>query len=484
MIRLSFEQKQDIGLKYVRDRLEPVCPYGVRRLKSEGFYEPEQQEALERELDNVELLSAALTKEKILADSLRHELGFLKDLSLTLVRLEDQTLSEVELFELTVFCLRMKKIAEQAAQLSAYDKLEGIRFAPSDDMLAVLDPSGEGRLSFYIEDGRSEELLKARTVKRELERQLRGAGAEERESLLAARDEAARKEEKALDAIYRGISEALRPHLKKLRQNADSAGRLDACLAKAKLALQNACVRPAVGGEELILTEAVHPEVAQSLQERGRTFTPISVGLPRGVTVLTGANMGGKSVALKTVVLNTLLALSGCFVFCRKAQVPMFSRIELINRDFSDAGRGLSSFGGEILRFNEAAERFKEGGLSLIIMDEFARGTNAREGAQIAKGAVRYLAAQPAVTLFATHYDGAAEAAVRHYQVKGLQRLSEEAEPARGTDGLRRIENAMDYGLISVEPGTECPRDAIAICRLLGLPEEVLDEPERGTPEQ
>ena len=261
MIRLSFEQKQDIGLKFVRDRLEPVCPYGVRRLKEEGFYAPGQQEALERELDNVELLSAALTKEKILADSLRHELGFLKDLSLTFVRLEDQTLSEVELFELTVFCLRMKKIAGMAAQLSAYDKLEGIRFAPSDDMLAVLDPSGEGRLSFYIEDGRSEALLQARTAKRGLERQLREKEAE-RETLLAARDEAARAEEKALDAIYRGISEALRPYLKKFRQNAASAGRLDACLAKARLALQNGCVRPAAGGEELILREAVHPEVA------------------------------------------------------------------------------------------------------------------------------------------------------------------------------------------------------------------------------
>ena len=32
----------------------------------------------------------------------------------------------------------------------------------------------------------------------------------------------------------------------------------------------------------------------------------------------------------------------------------------------------------------------------------------------------------------------------------------------------------MDYGLIEVKPGTECPRDALAICRLLGLPEEIL----------
>ncbi len=163
-------------------------------------------------------------------------------------------------------------------------------------------------------------------------------------------------------------------------------------------------------------------------------------------------------------------------MFCREAKIPLFDRVELINRDFSDAGRGLSSFGGEILSFNEAAERFSEGGLSLNIMDEFARGTNAKEGALIARGAVRYLSGQPAVTLFASHYDGAAELAAKHYQVKGLERLQAPSAPAQGKDGLRRIENAMDYGLIPVEPGTECPRDAIAICRLLGLPEEILKE--------
>jgi hypothetical protein len=44
-----------------------------------------------------------------------------------------------------------------------------------------------------------------------------------------------------------------------------------------------------------------------------------------------------------------------------------------------------------------------------------------------------------------------------------------------GTDRLRAIESTMDYGLIPVEPGTECPRDALRICRLLGLERGILD---------
>ena len=178
-------------------------------------------------------------------------------------------------------------------------------------------------------------------------------------------------------------------------------------------------------------------------------------------------------------MLNTALALSGCFVFCKKAEIPAFARLELINRDLSDAERGLSSFGGEILRFGEAVSRLGEG-LSFIAMDEFARGTNTEEGEAIARAAVSFLADQNAISLLTTHYDHTAELAARHYQVKGLKKLeslpAQDAPAGTQTDRLRVIEAAMDYGLIEVEPGTECPKDALTICRLLGMDERILEK--------
>lgn len=474
---LTYDQKQDLGLNYVRSLLEPVCPYGIKRLREEGlgYGGPARAEALERELENVALLISALEADEGAVLDLRHSLSGLKDLSGTLRACGERDLGEVELFELTAFCLRLRALIPRAEALPGYGRLEGVRFAPVDGALSVLDPANSGRLSFYVEDSRSPALAAAREEKRELERRLRDPGAD-RAALLAARQEAAKAEERALLAIYGEMSAALRPCLPALRQNALAAGRLDAALSKALLARRFGCVRPALGGETLTLREAWHPEIAAGLEERGRRFTPITLELPRGVTVLTGANMGGKSVAMKTVTLNIALALTGCFVFAAEARVPLFDRLELINRDFSNAVGGLSSFGGEILRFNAAVDRLAEGGLSFLAMDEFARGTNAQEGAAIARGVVRYLADKNAVTLLATHYDGTAELAARHYQVKGLRRLAPDAAPAGGgLDGLRAIETAMDYGLIPVEPGTECPRDAIRICRLLGMKEEILD---------
>ena len=302
---------------------------------------------------------------------------------------------------------------------------------------------------------------------------MRAPGAE-REALLTRREAAAKDEERALAGIYAEMSEALRPCLPALRQNAAAAGRLDAAIAKALLARRFGAVRPDMGGDALILRDAVSPHIAAALEARGRAFTPITAALPRGVTVLTGANMGGKSVAVKTMALNVALALLGFFVFCAEARIPLFDRMELINRDFSDAEGGLSSFGGEILRFNAAAEKLKGGGLSFIAMDEFARGTNAREGSAIARGVVKYLADKNAVTILATHYDGTAEAAARHYQVRGLRKLRD--GEMQGQDALRRIENAMDYGLIPVDREAECPRDALKICGLLGMDPEILHE--------
>lgn len=66
---------------------------------------------------------------------------------------------------------------------------------------------------------------------------------------------------------------------------------------------------------------------------------------------------------------------------------------------------------------------------------------------------------------------------MKHYQVKGLRKKEGASDlPPAGSpsEALRRIGEAMDYGLIEVRPGTECPHDAVRICRMLGLPQEML----------
>ena len=475
MATLSYEQQIEIGYRYVRDQMEAASPYGALRLRKEGFYTPDQREELEAELDAVALFARALTADRTAVLDLRQQMTSLKDLRGTFDRCSEGTvLTEVELFELSSFCNRIRLMIPLAEWMRAFGAADSLMLSDMEAPLRILQPEEPGRTGFYIEDSRTPALLEARSAKRSLARLIRQ---ERNESLLRQHQEAVDAEEKALAAIYADLSGSLRPYMPLFRKNADTAGRLDAALAKALQAIRFGCTRPRIGGNALLMTDAIHPQVASALERENRSFSPISIRMPQGVTVLTGANMGGKSIALKTVLLNTALALSGCFVFCREAEIPMFGQIDLISRDLSDAEQGLSSFGAEIMAFNEAAAHIPADELSLIVMDEFSRGTNAEEGAAIVRAAVKYLAGKNAVTLLATHYEGAAEYAVKHYQVKGLRKQEGASDlPPAGSpsEALRRIGEAMDYGLIEVRSGTECPHDAVRICRMLGLPQEML----------
>lgn len=104
-------------------------------------------------------------------------------------------------------------------------------------------------------------------------------------------------------------------------------------------------------------------------------------------------------------------------------------------------------------------------------MDEFARGTNPQEGAALARALVRHLNGLDCTALLTTHYDGVSDAARAHYQVAGLVR---EVTGDEGDDPRARIARRMDYRLLPAPPGAPCPRDALRVCRLLELDQELL----------
>lgn len=79
-------------------------------------------------------------------------------------------------------------------------------------------------------------------------------------------------------------------------------------------------VKPELTEKDLELEDMINPEICDLLEQQGRRFVPVSISLTPGATVITGANMGGKSVAMKTVALNVLLLQAG-FLVCAKKPV-------------------------------------------------------------------------------------------------------------------------------------------------------------------
>ncbi len=461
------------GLQYILDRLEPMSPFGAQRLRALDFYT--DAAALRAELGRVAALGARRTLPALTA-ALDRELMALKDLTQSLRRCEaGGVLTMAELFELKGLLLALGRLA------SLYNEsapLDGLSFSDSAEALAVLDPRGERKRSFTIEDAATPALFELRREKRAVEGELYRSENEARKIELRLRREAICAREEAEErAVCEDLSRRLAPHCAALRADCEAAGHLDLLLRKAAMLRRFSAVVPEIRDGDIEFETMTNPEIAQGVSERGGSFVPVSVSLSRGAAVITGANMGGKTVALKTLALNVMLALCGFPVCASRGALPLLGSLRFLAGDAEQSGKGLSSFGGEVLRLREALAAFDEN--SLLLLDEPARGTNPDEGAAIVRGMVEYLNRREGFAVVATHYDGVARHAGRHYRIVGLRdmdtdRLQQELA-ASSAPGPAVIARHMDYGLYPCRPDEPCPREALDICRLLGLGDELLD---------
>lgn len=478
MISIGFEDKVKIGLQYALETLHACSPFGIERVRKLRFYAPEERDALEAELRDTERAAAQAKPLKELYEQIMLVLCALKDVRGSLKRLtEGAVLDHVELFEFKGFLLRIAELLPLFARMNEAVMTE-IAFSDPTEALDVLDPDRTRSRGFYIPDGATEALRIIRAEKRRLEQAMYAAATDaERDAARTERTRVCALEEDEERGIRAAMCRSLLPFVPALLENADAAGRLDFLIQKALFAARYGGVRPEITDSALALSGMINPELADLLKAKGRAFVPVSIETDRGATVITGANMGGKSVAMKTVALNVLLMHAGFLVCAKSAKLPMFACVRMLFDDAQSMQSGLSGFGSEIVRFNEALAAARQG-YSLLLIDELARGTNPDEGAAIVQAVVRHLNEQNAISILSTHYDGVAAFARAHYRIVGLKYLdpnaiqSELADP--NADGTAIIARHMDYGLYRAEGLSDCPKDALNICRMLSLDPAIL----------
>lgn len=484
MIELNFQQKDNIGFQYIIDELAPCSPYGEERIKGMKPFTREQKPELLRQLQNIQRVLENRDRCASAMDKLMHTFMCIKNIRKIAEKCCESTLNAIELFEVKRFLLESERMLPLFAEVNAAVCFDGITLKDTTEALELLDPEKNRVASFYISDMYSQELRAIRKEKRALEEAIRRAEGEEKEELQAKRVLVAVEEEHEERKVRIMLSEQLRPFIPAMLHNMDAIAQIDLSVQKAALARRYGAVLPVITENRVDFAEMTNPQIADSLKKRGNSFTPISLALCEGATVITGANMGGKSVAMKTVALNILLVHCGFFPFAKEAACPIFDSMHIISEDLENTDRGLSSFGGEIVRFNEVLSHLDEG-FAFIMLDEFARGTNPDEGAAIVQAVTAYLNKKHAVTLLATHYDNVSDQANAHYQVIGLKDLNVEELRAQiaavsGHVGVELISKHMNYGLYRVEGKQNCPRDALNICRLLALNTEILEMIEKS----
>lgn len=296
------------------------------------------------------------------------------------------------------------------------------------------------------------------------------------------RDELAARERHLEDGVLLRLSALVAAALPEIRAAAERTRDFDLALARARMVRDLGLVRPDLSSEgDWELVEGRFLPCEAECRDLGLSYTPLSARFGKPVTTIFGSNMGGKTVALKTVLFFQILAQAGFHVPAASFRTRVYARLSYVGELAGERLAGLSGFGFEIHRFIRAWEGMGDGGC-LAVFDEFARTTSSREAEALLSAAQAELAAKPGVkSFFATHFRGLARSPdVDYLRMKGLDRKAAseclEADAPRA-ERLARINRHMRYEL---EPDAEGPgpADALTVAALLGLPGEIVRKAE------
>ena len=470
MFNLDSDQKEAIGLTFIMNKLTPDSPYGVEKKKQIVPFGRTGRIAIAECFDNMEKIMVLAEWDKHLLDNIRQQLMQLKNIRGIVEKCEQSSLHEVELFEVKGFLLIFEKLVELFREANKKINLIGINFQSMESALNILDPELKRIVPFSLE---STTLGEIRRKKLQVEMKMQSE-ATLGEALMEERLRLVMDETTEEMKIMEMLSRELRTYTRIFFENMDMIGELDFMIAKTLLAIEGNAVRPEINDEPtIVLDEMFNPYVEDALMKKGENLTKTSITLNTGVTMVTGANMGGKSVAIKTMVLNTIFAQLGFFVYAKEARIPLFDGVALISGDMQDIDQGLSTFGADIVLFHKIVQQLKNDFL-FVALDEFARGTNPEEGAAIVRAVASYLSDVVSISVMTTHYDRVVTPEFEHYQVVGLRNADMDKIRKQGRADVGRIAKYMDYTLIPSDAEAAPPRDALNICRLIGLDSDVL----------
>ena len=239
-----------------------------------------------------------------------------------------------------------------------------------------------------------------------------------------------------------------------LEQNISMIEKLDFIFSKGKLSLEYDGVEPKINTQRYIrIEDGRHPLMAPSecvpLQfEIGKSFDGV---------VITGPNTGGKTVTIKTVALNCMMAQCGLHVACKKAEICMNSNFLCDIGDGQNISENLSTFSAHIVNVLEILKKVNRD--SLVVMDELGSGTDPTEGMGIAIAILEELQKSGGLFLVTTHYP----------EVKQYADKKARIENARMTFDKESLQPL--YQLVIGEAGESC---AFYIAGKMGMPEEML----------
>lgn len=512
-------------IAWLRAALEPVSDYGDRAFETLEPYVPGQEREAQSRAERIARAARALDGK---CDAIRDALRNAPDVSGALARASmGDTLTDANFLELQRWFDAMIRVD---GLIDACVDVPHLSDEHTRAVMARIEAGRAGKFGFYLDDTFDAELARARNAAAKAQAEYDSVRSRSVAAVAAAlgRDDvgggefivmrtdvgtglppgvrvvreaptyylceidadeatlgALERRDAALDVVARAemsvrshLSAAVREHAAALDAAALRCGELDVLIAAARFTLLHECQSAQVVADTTVAFEdGRFLPLAAVLQREGRTFTPLTIDL-HDIVLLTGPNMGGKSVCLRTSGFIALLAQFGIPVPARNARVSLFEQFVWlgIGSDGDDAlGSLLSSFAKEVVRLRDFLARGPK--RTFLAVDEFARTTTPYEGKALLVALLRRLRTLGACGIIATHLSGIARAAgVRHYAVRGLRDVPERYGEGGLSAALATLAKSMDYTVAEVTGSRERSSDAIALAALLGVDDELVHD--------
>ncbi len=242
----------------------------------------------------------------------------------------------------------------------------------------------------------------------------------------------------------------------------------DVIQAKARVANEIAGIVPVLEGTNRVMIRAgcnpalaLHLSMMDSEDDHPRTVVPLDFEMTsdRKTVLITGPNAGGKTVALGTIGLFTLMIGHGIPIPADEGtEIPIFRKLYIDIGDEQSIEDDLSTFSSHIRNLREMLSEADHE--TLVLIDEAGTGTDPEEGAALAQAAFEALNNAGAWTVATTH----------HGRLKAFAHTADFARNA-----------AMEFSLDTLEPTYRLQMDlpgssyAFEIGRRLELPDSMLD---------
>ncbi len=265
------------------------------------------------------------------------------------------------------------------------------------------------------------------------------------------------REQKEIERILAELSADVSACHEAIVENFTLLVRLDVIFAKAKLSVRMNAWAPQINNEGVVdLKKARHPLIDP------KVVVPISLHLGDDfdTMIITGPNTGGKTVALKTLGLLTLMAECGLHIPAGSgSKICVFEHILADIGDEQSIAQSLSTFSSHMRTIVNVIELCNDN--TLVLFDELGAGTDPAEGAALAIALIEYCRKMGAVVAATTHY-----AELKLYAMRNTGVINASCE--FDVETLQPT-----YKLLIGIPGKS---NAFAISKKLGLPDSILKE--------